>query len=657
MRVDGDRHDAHAHAMASPGRLTEVKADPLLTWLERLLGERAPIGIESCLDGRLFARALRELAGEGAHPASTGDALEDLRAGLDRAGLGERCAYMLAALDARDVSGARSLLSVIYAHYAAHHARRYADDAAGPRREPEPSASSPTRSERQDERQGERRAAAARALMQGPPLDEGVYVSEPHFLPPRMDVDDNRDHPNAPPAAASVSGFVPSAAETRAAALARERAAAATRGDEDGGGGGAVFPESARTLSAARDEELRPRDDDETALVASSFGAGSRDDGDDVLRASIASLAASMDAGVLQSERDAELMAALMAEARLDAEAENHGHAPSPPTNREEDHLSDENQDDEHDTPPEPEGAYEPDSEADERAYRAATAAARAELAARVSVDIASSAGGSLRSSWDRGWGSPGRAPGPGPGFVESPSAAAEARREILERLGGIPLENPLDAAADEAAELRESVAALRASLDLDGGDSRAGSSTNASLDRGSLRSSLRGSVIGAGRARTRISRLPAPRRVASLPAPRRVASLPARVSFGSDASRRVRSAEGESSAAERSPVVDGDARSHDARRASAPHGEGYRGGGEQSGGATPRRGTSRADAFLRGGARGEGGRGTRPTRRRGEGAVHGDPNAATTEKRAERRRGSFGGFRRGAFGGIRDEA
>ena len=113
VRVDGDRHDAHAHAMASPGRLTEVKADPLLTWLERLLGERAPIGIESCLDGRLFARALRELAGEGAHPASTGDALEDLRAGLDRAGLGERCAYMLAALDARDVSGARSLLSVI----------------------------------------------------------------------------------------------------------------------------------------------------------------------------------------------------------------------------------------------------------------------------------------------------------------------------------------------------------------------------------------------------------------------------------------------------------------------------------------------------------------------------------------------------------------
>ena len=320
--MDGDRHDAHAHAMASPGRLTEVKADPLLTWLERLLGERAPIGIESCLDGRLFARALRELAGEGARPASTGDALEDLRAGLDRAGLGERCAYMLAALDARDVSGARSLLSVIYAHYAAHHARRYAGDAAGPRREPEPSASSPTRSERQDERQDERRAAAARALMQGPPLDEGVYVSEPHFLPPRMDVDDNRDRPNAPPAAASVSGFVPSAAEMRAAALARERAAAATRGDEDGGGGGAVFLEPARTLSAARDEELRPRDDDETALVASSFGAGSRDDGDDVLRASIASLAASMDAGVLQSERDAELMAALMAEARLDAEAD-----------------------------------------------------------------------------------------------------------------------------------------------------------------------------------------------------------------------------------------------------------------------------------------------------------------------------------------------
>ena len=251
--------------------------------------------------------------------------------------------------------------------------------------------------------------------MRGPPLDEGVYVSEPHFLPPRMDVDDDRVHSNFPPAAASVSGFVPSAAEMRAAALARERAAAAatTRGDEASPAGGG--------RGAEHDEELRLRDDedDETARVAaSSFGAASREDGDDALRASIASLAASMDAGVLQSERDAELMAALMAEARLDAEADEYEYEyenARPPVNREEDHLSDDDQDqaeyededDEYERPPEPEGSPPPstyydddddgtvarDPEADERAYRAATAAARAELAARVSVDIASSAG------------------------------------------------------------------------------------------------------------------------------------------------------------------------------------------------------------------------------------------------------------------------
>jgi len=51
--------------------------------------------------------------------------------------------------------------------------------------DPAPSASSPTASAR--------RARAAAELMRGPALEPGVYVSEPHFLPPRMDASSDEE--------------------------------------------------------------------------------------------------------------------------------------------------------------------------------------------------------------------------------------------------------------------------------------------------------------------------------------------------------------------------------------------------------------------------------------------------------------------------------
>lgn len=91
----------------------EVKEDPLLTWLERLLGEHGPILIEHCFDGTLFERALAKLekgngrgdnasVGAGGALAARGDDAGDdggdlpaLRAALSRAGLGLQCAPMV----------------------------------------------------------------------------------------------------------------------------------------------------------------------------------------------------------------------------------------------------------------------------------------------------------------------------------------------------------------------------------------------------------------------------------------------------------------------------------------------------------------------------------------------------------------------------------
>ena len=44
--------------MSSPFLRTVRPVDPLLTWLERLLGEHGPLAIDDCFDGTLFVRAL-----------------------------------------------------------------------------------------------------------------------------------------------------------------------------------------------------------------------------------------------------------------------------------------------------------------------------------------------------------------------------------------------------------------------------------------------------------------------------------------------------------------------------------------------------------------------------------------------------------------------
>ena len=237
--------------------------------------------------------------------------------------------------------------------------------------DPAPSASSPTASAR--------RARAAAELMRGPPLEPGVYVSEPHFLPPRMDASSDEEEearerrerarlpppadpppsaPRDPPRTTAGGGFVPSPAERRAAALARERAAGADSAAADARRVSAVddaapfesepsADPARRSVGAEHDEELdadpggsdsnasddemvvlgddvlrapiHPRDPEEEDEDRLPPPPPEAEAGDASLRASIASLGRSLDAGILQSEREAELMAALVAEARRDA--------------------------------------------------------------------------------------------------------------------------------------------------------------------------------------------------------------------------------------------------------------------------------------------------------------------------------------------------
>ncbi len=237
--------------------------------------------------------------------------------------------------------------------------------------DPAPSASSPTASAR--------RARAAAELMRGPPLEPGVYVSEPHFLPPRMDASSDEEEearerrerarlpppadpppsaPREPPRTTAGGGFVPSPAERRAAALARERAAGADSAAADARRVSAVddaaplesepsADPARRSVGAEHDDELdadpggsdsnasddemvvlgddvlrapiHPRDPEEEDEDRLPPPPPEADAGDASLHASIASLGRSLDAGILQSEREAELMAALVAEARRDA--------------------------------------------------------------------------------------------------------------------------------------------------------------------------------------------------------------------------------------------------------------------------------------------------------------------------------------------------
>ena len=264
--------------------------------------------------------------------------------------------------------------------------------------DPAPSASSPTASAR--------RARAAAELMRGPPLEPGVYVSEPHFLPPRMDASSDEEEearerrerarlpppadpppsaPRDPPRTTAGGGFVPSPAERRAAALARERAAGADSAAADARRVSAVddaaplesepsADPARRSVGAEHDEELdadpggsdsnasddemvvlgddvlrapiHPRDPEEEDEDRLPPPPPEAEAGDASLHASIASLGRSLDAGILQSEREAELMAALVAEARrdagLDSECDEAGAASNANANNDDD-------DDDHD--------------------------------------------------------------------------------------------------------------------------------------------------------------------------------------------------------------------------------------------------------------------------------------------------------------------
>ena len=260
--------------------------------------------------------------------------------------------------------------------------------------DPAPSASSPTASAR--------RARAAAELMRGPPLEPGVYVSEPHFLPPRMDASSDEEEearerrerarlpppadpppsaPREPPRTTAGGGFVPSPAERRAAALARERAAGADSAAADARRVSAVddaaplesepsADPARRSVGAEHDDELdadpggsdsnasddemvvlgddvlrapiHPRDPEEEDEDRLPPPPPEADAGDASLHASIASLGRSLDAGILQSEREAELMAALVAEARrdagLDSECDEAGAASNANANDDDDH-------------------------------------------------------------------------------------------------------------------------------------------------------------------------------------------------------------------------------------------------------------------------------------------------------------------------------
>jgi hypothetical protein len=205
----------------------------------------------------------------------------------------------------------------------------------------------PPKSPASPTRRGDRAAAAAATLTRDTPLEEGVYVSEPHFAPPRMDESqawvhgDPRGGADWDPAslfsqslavAPSPSstrrspplsgGFVPSPAERRAAALALERegerapddsppaeTAEEARETAEPESGGEVRWEETHLIRAVPEPTVPPRGVREEDLELEQF---SKEDSERARDASI-------------SERgpdavDPAFLAALMAEAEADAE-------------------------------------------------------------------------------------------------------------------------------------------------------------------------------------------------------------------------------------------------------------------------------------------------------------------------------------------------
>jgi hypothetical protein len=349
---------------------------------------------------------------------------------------------------------------------------------------PPQSPASPTRSR-------DRAAATAAALTSGPSLEEGVYVSEPHFAPPRMDEsqatfhgdDRGRDEWDAalfskslavapspsstrrsPPTTSG--GFVPSPAERRAAAIALERSQSAAREngvearraelepepepepisatdlrvadsnfptepvestEPDGPDAMASPSRSARSVGAAHDEEVSVSDDDDD----DADDDADDDDADDA--------ETSRGAEPASDSVDADFLAALMAEAMMDAE--------------EDAKVSEKNH----------------ASAGMERVLRGAAAVIRAEEAARVSTSFFHSArsSGSMGAFRSRGH-SP--SPPPAPSRPSRPRRASPARSSPRASLR-FPARRhrpTVDDLALDAADLRASVSSLRASLEAE---------------------------------------------------------------------------------------------------------------------------------------------------------------------------------------------
>ena len=233
----------------------------------------------------------------------------------------------------------------------------------------------PPKSPASPTRRGDRAAAAATALTRDTPLEEGVYVSEPHFAPPRMDESQARFHGDLrggsredrdPPPLFSqslavapspsstrqspppgIGGFVPSPAERRAAALALERSRPAPDeriAEEEAGARERTEPEG----TAADSPGKRSTASQPTAVIgdpsANAFSGvreraeqavaeeeGEDDAAKDLARKNIAArdetdrLERDARCDVGPQQVDAAFLAALMAEAEADAAEDARG--------------------------------------------------------------------------------------------------------------------------------------------------------------------------------------------------------------------------------------------------------------------------------------------------------------------------------------------
>ena len=316
-------------------------------------------------------------------------------------------------------------------------------------------------------RRSDRASAAAAALnrldLKETGVDQGVYVSEPHFAPPRMDEShsafapgDERKHkewdtslftkslavgssPSSHKPSTSSSGFVPSPAERRAAALALERSQAVQEPIQEETAVEETINSSVvsvRSVGASHDEEVLLVDDtdDENHDYEKQSEHHSTHDSHD------------------STQIDADIMAALMAEAMSDAARSRDG--------AEELFAS-----------------VSSSAQGMEFVRRGAAAVVRAQEAARASTDLSAST--SLRNSVSNSkesWSM-------NSSVQSSPRRRSSRSVSVRSSTATLPATSPtrspvrrkdrkdqrtahLTLSAEEAADLRVSVESLRASLE-----------------------------------------------------------------------------------------------------------------------------------------------------------------------------------------------